>query len=266
MTRTLLRAALALTVASSAAVLGACGDDPTVPEAIQRLAGGEEWAALSAPAGLPRLDTWMQYMSRSGAANREAYEMVRDLVRDGRQARREGRLQAAVELNREAERIAVLSLARTPDARLLQQALLATDAWADRVRNGFELDLHPRLGETVEAVLQKRALAAEQLESGDTSSAVLAVAEISEMIRSHAPEEVALRVLARTEDRIDTDALEPEAAERALHLLVSARQELISGDARRALHRALYALQIVEGNELRMVRSERLSICPDETC
>jgi hypothetical protein len=246
---------------AAAMIMGGCGDAPTIPDAIQRLAGGEEWVAMSAPHDLPRLDTWIAYMSRATEEERSVYAEVRRLESLSREAQRSGRIGTAAELTREAERIAVLSLSRPPDARVMQRSLFALDFWSDRVSGSVEVEQFPQLQETLHAVLAARATATALLADGDTTAAVLAIASAAERIREHTPEAVAVRVLSLVEERIDLQALRPAAAERALHLLANARQELISGDPRRALNRALYALQIVEGSELRTVTTG-----PDSTC
>lgn len=266
-----LRTVAALGLCLALALLGGCDDAPTMPDAIQRLAGGEEWAAMSAPQELPRLETWLPYLSRTGEQGRLAQRRVRELERLAQVARREGRLATAGELRREAERVAVLALERNPEAAVLQQALHSIDFWCERVRAGVDLTAAPELAASHEQVMTGRALAAERLAAGDTTGAVLEIAALSERIREHTPEAVALRVLRAAEQRLgpaapDGGTLDAAAAARALHLLGNARQELVSGDPRRALQRALYALQIIEGNELRTVVTGADSACVGPVC
>ncbi len=255
-----------LLLAAALLVLPACQDSPTVPDAIQRLAGGEEWVAVSAPVGLPGLSTWTALVSGSTVEGREARVLIRDLERRSREARREGRLRGAVELHREAERIAVLALDRAPDPRTLQHALDGIEFWSHRVDAEFDAQRFPELASSRGRVAQARESAVQLLAAGDTAEAILQIALAVELIREHAPESVALRVLGRAEQRIDEASLAAASAERALNLIVNARQELIAGDPRRALHRALYALQIVEGSEVRTVRTPGEPGCEAEGC
>jgi hypothetical protein len=249
-----------------ALLLTACEDAPTVPEAIQRLAGGEDWVAVSAPVELPRISTWLGYISADTPAGQEARSRVQELERLAREARKEGRVSMALELGREAERIVLFSLERAPEPAVLQNALQSLDFWSDRVHDRFDLTHFPELSASVLEVMARRTRAADLLASGDTTSAVLEIAASAHRIREHTPEAVALRVLSRAEERVGSAPLEAAAAERAVHLLATARQELIAGDPRRALHRALYALQIVEGSEVRMVRSGDDPACQPAGC
>jgi hypothetical protein len=247
-------------------LLGACEDAPTIPDAIQRVADGEEWVAMSVPAGLPRLDAWTAHISRSRDEGRAVLARVRDLEALSRAARWEGRIEAANQLQGEADRIAVLSLDRMPEAILLQRALHSIDFWGGRVRALPGLERFPDLVLAESTVRDGRGAAAAFLEGGDTVGAVLQIVTTSNLIRQHAPEAVALRVIGRVEARVDAQVLGPAAAERAFHLLANAREELIAGDPRRALHRALYALQIAEGSEVRLVSSSSDSLCGESRC
>ncbi len=237
-----------------------------MPDAIQRVAGGEEWVAMSVPPELPKLDIWVAYISRSTEEGRAAHTRVRELDGLARAARGEGRIEAANLLQREAERAAVLALDRVPEAVLLQRALFSIDFWGDRARAIGDLELFPELALTESNVRDGRAAAASFLEDGDTTSAVLQIVAISNLIRQHSPEAVALRVIGRAEARVDPQVLGPAAAKRAFNLLANAREELIAGDPRRALHRALYALQIVEGSEVRLVATVPDSLCDESPC
>jgi hypothetical protein len=247
-------------------LLGACADAPTMPDAIQRVADGEAWVAMSVPPELPKLDTWVAHMSRGTPEGRAVLARVRDLEGRSRVARTEGHIETADHLQREAERTAVLSLDRFPEAILLQRALLAFDFWGGRVRAIGNLEQFPDLACTESAVRDGRAAAAAFLAGGDTTNAVLQIVTVSNLIRQHAPEAVALRVIGRAQARIDPQVLGPAAAERAFHLLATAREELIAGDPRRALHRAVYALQIVEGSEVRLVSTHPGSLCGESSC
>jgi hypothetical protein len=244
----------------------ACSDAPTVPEAIQRLAGGEEWVALPAPVDLPHPAAWSEYISSTTAEGRAARARVRELDRLAREAQRDGRPEVAVELRAEAEQVAIAALDRNPAPEVLLNALGALDFWRHRVSVGFDSERYPELTAASQRVGIAREGAMALLAAGDTAAAMGEIVAAAATIREHTPEAVALRVLAAAEGRIAGAALEPAASERAIGLLLQARQELISGDPRRALHRALYALQIVEGRELRTVRSEGGPGCAGVAC
>jgi hypothetical protein len=243
-----------------------CEDAPTVPAAIQQIAGGADWVALSAPAGLPRLESWTRRIPRSTESGRAALARIDDLERRSHVARRAGQLIDAAELRGEAERTAVLALAAAPDAGMLHGALDAIAEWTVRARSGRDLTRFPELAASVDAATAAHARALAALAGGDTTAATLEIAAGAEAIRHHTPESIALRVLLTAESRVGQTALEQPAAERATHLLANARSELVSGDPRRALHRALYALQIVEGSELRVVEAPPADACRGPGC
>jgi hypothetical protein len=230
--------------------LAGCKDAPTVPSALQQLAGGEEWVAIPAPRELPGLESWLPYADRETPEGREALGLVQELSAAAERARGAGRLLEATRLEREAERVAVLSLARFPAPQELQRSLYALDFWADRVEAEVALDRAPEIAAALAEVKTARARAVTLLAAGDTTSAVLQMAAASERVREFTPTAVALRVLARVEGRLQPQAGRDPALGRALHLLASARQELLTGDPRRALRRALYALQLAHGSAL----------------
>lgn len=246
--------------------LAACSDAPTMPPALQQLAGGEEWVAMRAPADLPRVETWMPYLDRSTAPGQQAAARVRELTRLADAARRQGQVERTGELVREAERVAVLALSRAPDERVLRRALGALDAWGQRVRDQVDTERAPQLARAADEVARARVAASAALTRGDTTGAVLHISAAAEQIRAYTPAEVALRVLARAEERLRTGAVQGPRVERALHLLDSARQELIGGDPGRALQRALYALQLAEGAEMHDAPREPDPACPDWQC
>lgn len=248
-----------LTLRRSAAVpalsllmLGGCLDAPTMPEAIEQIAGGEPWVAVPAPASLPDLESWLPYVDRSEPEPGETAVLARihALGSEAHSARAHGRLARAAELEREAIRLAVLSLERPIDARVLHGGLQALDGWGDRVEASLDLSLYPGIAGSLELVRSARATAARALESGDTTTAVLELISAAEAIRSHSPSSVALRALGRAEARIHAADSGP-TSDRAIHLIRSARLELVSGDPSRALRRALYALQLIEGRHIR---------------
>lgn len=240
------------------ALASGCRDAPTVPASLQQLAGGEEWVAMPAPPGLPTLESWLPYVERSTPEGRAAHARIRALAGQAELARADGRLEEASLLERESQRMAVLALARYPEPRVLQEALFAVDFWADRVESEVALDEAPEMADALDEVRDSHGRAALLLERGDTTSAVLHLSEASERIRAFTPTSVALRVLARVEERLRARPTRDSGVRRALHLLASSRQELLTGDPRRALRRALYALQLAHGNEV--------AAAPDESC
>ncbi len=221
-----------------------------MPASLQQLAGGEEWVAMPAPADLPSVETWLPYVERSTPEGREASAHIRALSGQAVAARRAGRLEEATLLDREAQRVAVLALSRFPEPAVLQRAIFAVDFWADRVQAEVALERSPGMAQALGEVRSSQASAVTLLASGDTTSAVLHLANASERIRAYTPTAVALRVLARVEEQLRAHPDRGSGMDRALHLLASARQELLSGDPRRALRRALYALQLAYGNEV----------------
>lgn len=231
-------------------LLVGCKDAPTVPASLQQLAGGQEWVAMPAPRDLPGLSTWLPHLERGSQQGAAVVARIEELTQRADGARREGRLAQAAELEQEAERIAVLSLARFPEAGDLLRAMYAVDFWAARVQAEVALERAPELAAALEEVKRSRVLAAAQLSSGDTTSAVLHLAAASQKIRSFTPTAVALRVLSRAEEQLRARPARGPAVERALHLLNSSRQELLTGDPRRALRRALYALQLAHGDQV----------------
>lgn len=228
-------------------VLGACKDAPTGPRMVQQGAGGEEWVAMTLPAGLPSLATWLPYLEsdRQGHAK---LEVVHRLRRDAALEREAGRYGAASALTRDATRAALGSIAKPPDPLVLVQAVAALRVWSERVRLDVPLDRHPELAASWQAVESAREAAEAALLEGDTLAAVHAIGAAAERIVEHSPAAVVLRVVERAEARLAANDLPVPQRERAAHLLGTARQEMHVGDHVRALRRALYALQIADGN------------------
>lgn len=230
-------------------VMSGCQDLPTTPETVQQIAGGAAWVAVPEPANLPTLDTWLPFVADSAVGETPAVSRIRMLREESRGALADGRLARAAELEREAVRLAVLSLDRQVEPRVLLDALFALDAWIIQVETTVDLSVYGEMGESLESVRRSREVAGAALEAGDTTTAVLRMSDASEVIRSHAPTHVALRVLGRVEARVRERGSQSATLDRALHLIRSARLELVSGDPSRALRRALYALQLVEGRQ-----------------
>lgn len=244
------RSRLALLLLSLSLSLAACQDAPVGPHALHRLAGGEEWVAVVAPRELPGVQTWVPLLSSATPQGAQALQLVSRLEREAAAAREAGQLRRAEELDREAVRVAVIALDGAPPAALVQQSLSAVDAWCERVRREVEPDRAPSLHRDLEAVEAARTAAAAALTAGDTTTAMLGLAGAAERIRGHAPAAVALRVLGRVEERLTAEGAPRD--ERALHLLRSAREELVHGDPRRALYRAWYALQLADGKGIQV--------------
>lgn len=220
-----------------------------MPDTVQQIAGGEAWIAIPEPAGLPSLDALLPYVGDGPAAGAVALEL-HALAGAAREARLAGNLERAAELDGEAVRFAVGSLERTPGPALLYESLRALDEWSDRVETGVDLRVHPEIGSSLRLVRRSGDAAREAVERGDTAFALLRIMHGAEAIRAHSPTTVALRVLGQAESRLRGRAGRSEAVERAIHLLRSARRELVAGDGTRALRRALYALQLLEGRQL----------------
>jgi hypothetical protein len=235
--------------AAGTLLLAGCEDAPTGPRVLQQEAGGERWIAMTPPLDLPRLESWVPHLSPRTPESRAALQRVRELSREAEQARADGRLARADALQREATRIAVLSLRSPPPPRVVASSLAAIDLWLDRVRTQIPLERYGAMEASYQAVAEARALAAGRLADGDTLGAVHHLAAAAEHVRDQAPEAVALRVLAEAERRLPPGEPPPELV-RAVHLIGNARQELIRGSPARALQRALYALQILEGRQI----------------
>lgn len=225
-------------------MLGGCLDAPTGPGALQQIAGGEAWIAIEEPRALPSLDTWRGYVAP------EAREEVDALAAASRDARRRGSLDRAAELERAATGVALGSLERTPGTRVIGDAFDAIDRWIDRVAGSVDTRVYPDVAVSLARVAAAREIADQALAGGDTAVALAQLATAAEAIRSHAPTQVALRVLERSEARLRARDLSGSSMRRALHLVRSAREELTSGDPERALRRALYALQLTENAQV----------------
>jgi hypothetical protein len=235
--------------AAGTLLLAGCEDAPTGPRVLQQEAGGERWIAMTPPLDLPGLESWVSRLGPRTPESRAALQRVRELGREAEQARADGRLARAADLQREATRIAVLSLRSPPPPHAVASSLSAVDLWLDRVRSQIPLERYGAMEASYQAAVEARALAAARLADGDTLGALHHLAAAAEHVRDQAPEAVALRVLAEAERRLPAGEPPPELT-RAVHLIGNARQELIRGSPARALQRALYALQILEGRQI----------------
>lgn len=233
-------------VVAAVLAMSACLDAPTVPEAVQQIAGGEAWVAIPEPRDLPTLDTWMPYgpAGERGAAVRARIDALLD---ESREAAYAGDLEWSTQLRTEATRIAVLSVERLPEPHVMAGAVRSVEEWAERVRIGVDLRVYPEVASSVRRVERSLGAARAALEAGDTTAAIIPLSDASERIRRHGPTSVALRVLDAAEARLRARAPSPPVLERAVHLIRSARHELVGGEPSRALRRALYALQLADG-------------------
>lgn len=229
----------------------ACADSPTSPRAYVHPADGQLWVAVTVPPALPELNAWLPYLRSPGSvAGAGAVEQVLELQREADEARQAGRLGAARALNDQAARVAVNSLQRMPEPAVLDRALEAIDLWLRRVDSEVELGRFHALSDAVEEVNAARSDAVHALAAADTAAAVLHIASAAETIRGQSPSAVALRVLERAEERLLRHPQRSREIDRALHLVHTSREALLSGDPVRALRRALYALQLAEPQAL----------------
>lgn len=233
----------------AAATAAGCADAPMDPGALEWLSEGREWAAVLPPDDLPEATTWLPFLD-AGPAGDTPRERVRVLERQADHASRSGDLLHARELRGEAARVAVESMVRTPDATALQAALGAVDIWIERVRAGSGATEPPALAIALDAVGAARHRAGSLLAEGDTTAALHELSAASEQIREWAPTAVALRMLWHVEARLQDSPLSDSEAERARHLVRSARESLGAGDPVGALQRAVYALQILGGGRV----------------
>ena len=229
--------------------IGGCRDAPTMPEAVQQIAGGQAWMAIPEPASLPSLDDLIPYVA-DRPDTPPVLPRLRALTLAAREARVDGRLERAADLDREALHLVVASMERSPEPTLLFESLHALGEWSDRVELGVDLSVYPGIASSLRVVRRSSDAALEAMERGDTAVAVLRIMQGAEAVRAHSPETVALRVLARAEARLRAYEGGAGPVERAIHLVRSARRELVAGDPSRALRRALYALQLIDGRQM----------------
>lgn len=227
-------------------LLAACEDSPTAPDIIRMAANGSLWAAVAVPAGTPEAATWLPFLSPSSdsASDRAA---VSELLRSARAHRNSGEIAAALEAAAEASRRAAAAVAVSPPPPVLIGALGALDRWADRTAREFGESGLPWGPHAVEDVRARAAAARTALARGDTFAAVVSLDEGAAVLRMHAPEAVAVRVLDEADQLLADAELPPTTRRRAARLLHNARAGLAAGDGGKALHRALYVLQLAAG-------------------
>ena len=251
----------ALAVCSFAA--GACTDLPTGPGAFQLEAGGTLWTAVVAPSDLPTIGSWLRY-APAGPETQALSAQVSELERESRHARASGDVGRADALTINAAQLALEAASGAARPSLIR-GLLAVDGWQRDVRESVQLEGAPELAAAVERVEREREAAAEALSEGRDEEAAVRLAVAAEWARSWSPEGVALRVLERVEARLMEDE-GADGSSRARHLVHSARHELVAGEPLRAVQRALYALQIADGQALSEPEDETRSRCGQYGC
>lgn len=250
---------LALLICAAAA--GGCTDLPTGPGAFQLEAEGTLWTAVVAPADLPSPGSWLGGVA-AGTQVEETVVRVTAMQQASRSLRSGGDAPRADSLVAEAASLA-LAAGPQPSRPTLIRAILAVDGWQRDVRESVDLERVPELAAAVERVELEREAAAEALSEGRDEEAAVRLTVAAEWARSWSPEGVALRVLDRVEARLGGDA---DLGDRARHLVHSARHELVAGEPLRAVQRALYALQIADGQALSEPEDDGPARCGEYSC
>ena len=232
---------LAVLCAAALLAVSACDDGPTGPTSYVQVAGGQAWVAVAEPRGLPRAETWLPYLSPEHRAGVDA------LRARAHRARAAGRPEEALRLEAQALREAAAGVAHAPDAGRVLGALAALEAWTDRARARLELGAHPELAAAAASVAARAQAARAALDAGDTAAAVRHLSEGTLAAREQSPIAVGLRLLAIAEARLQAGAASSATERNVRALLLGARAGLASGDSIRALRRAVYALQLLEG-------------------
>lgn len=243
----------ALAALASLLLLAACDDGPTAPTSYVQHAAGATWVAVTEPAGLPRVETWLPYVPAESEAGRTLREM-RDRAAKARTA---ARVEEALQLEDEMMRLAARSLSRAPEPARLLASAVALESWADRARARLETGSYPELAAAAATVSGHAHAARAALATGDTHGAVLHVTDGAILAREHAPLAVGLRLMAAVEARLASGPAQSAGVRRARHLLADAREGLATGDSVRALRRAVYALQLLEAEGIAVAPARR---------
>lgn len=234
--------------AGTALLALACKDAPTAPEVIRQAAGGSLWAAIAVPAGVPQAETWLPYVQPKDSGGRQSLDEIQQIGRAARAARRTGDVGLALRLEADASRRAAEAVNVAPPPGVLLDALSGLQLWADHAEwefgDGAEV---PWVNSASTVVRRHGGDARAALLRGDTAAAVLLLDAGAETVRAHSPEAVAVRVLDDADHLLAAVTLSPPMQRRAERLLRTARAGLAAGDGGRALHRALYALQLAGG-------------------
>jgi len=237
--RTLLSTFLASLLAALA--LAACGDAPTLPSSFAQEAGGRTWVAVMEPAGMPDARAWMAFMPRPES------QRIRVMLAEAARLRRGGDLEGG--LAAEAQARLAAAGAADPSSAGVNAALNGLREWETRAADRLRAGRYPGLDSTLAAVATQRAAAEDALARGDRRGAAVLAAEAGELARLHSPVRVALRLVERAEQRIDTDPSPTPDLRRARLLLRTAREAMATGDQTRAMKRAWYAQQIIDAHD-----------------
>lgn len=264
MSRSLSRRSLPTALTALLALFAAaCTDLPTDAGAFQLEADGTLWTAIATPTDLPSAATWLRY-APSGPDGEAATARVAELQRDARRARASGDSERADALTVEAMEVVARGM-DAPGRGTLIRGMIAVDGWQRAVRETVVLDRVPELAAALDRVEQEREAASDALSEGRDVEAAIRLTLASEWARAWGPEGVALRVLDRVEERLAQESGEG-GAERARHFVRSARQELAEGESLRAVQRALYALQLADGQGLSSSDDDARPRCGEFAC
>lgn len=236
------RASLAFT----AMAVAGCENGPTSPGAYTHYADGRMWAAVSVPQGTPSVKTWLPYLHARDATSSPVLNHVRRLRSEAEGLRRQGELERAVAVEGRAAELAAGALSRNPPPPVLISALGALSTWMQQASTIADQEAFSGLDESMRTVREARAHATQALQEGDTIAAAVHLTRAAAAVFQQSPEVIAARALTRAEQRLVREGNESPDAVRAVRLLRHARESLATGDAPKALRRALYALQLVE--------------------
>ncbi|MBW3573155.1 MAG: hypothetical protein KY467_18825 [Gemmatimonadetes bacterium] len=237
-------------------LLAACDDGPTGPTSYVQHAAGGAWVAVVEPAGMPRVESWLPYVD----ARTEAGGTLRQMRERAARLRLAGQVEEALRREDVAMRLAAGSLTRAPEPARLLAGAAALDEWADRARARLQTGSYPALAAAALAVAGEAEAARASLAVGDTGRAVLHLTRGAIAAREHAPLSVGLRLMAAVETRLASGVGESAGVRRARHLLADARDGLATGDSVRALRRAVYALQLLDAEEITIPGAVRATV------
>ena len=255
----------AAALAGALLCFGACTDLPTGTDSFQLEADGQLWVAIVPQGDLPDAATWLAY-GPVGAEGDRLRVVVQGRWEEARRARGAGDEARAQRLLEEALQEAAGAMTVAPGASYFLAREAALLAWESRARAAVALERAPALATTLESVERHREAMAQAVTEGDYRTAAIRLTEASELARSWSPDGVALQVLDRVETHLAAAARSPEERERTAQLVASARQELVGGSPLRAMQRALYALQLAGGSELREIPAETRPSCGEYAC
>lgn len=241
-----------LAIGALAAVAAGCGDAPTGPRAL--VIAGKTEAALQVAAALPTLPRLIESTVRQGAPTLPNGDSLVRAEALWREAQGEAREPVAAKLRESAYRLAVPALAARLDVNAVKQAHAALEAWLDTATPAVEraglADLTAALADGRDYLARARAAQAR----GDAPGAVQATLRAADRLLATSPQAVSERLLRVGEAALATrrasgtqeDEREQLDLRRADRLLRGARQALKEADYTRAIHRAYYAVQLLE--------------------